>query len=253
MDYTEIIDRVRERFIESMADDDRIASLEDLVEMGKATYEDAHRFASIAGQKMGSILADELVGQEISGTLSLDMLRDVLPRSLWTNYDQVSTMTEQIQQGLNEAAHIGIKAVVPRYDRQRVYGLADEVARLHEEDGLAAHVDTFLEQVENLSLHIVDESVRDNAELQYESGMSPKIVRKISGKACDICKRMAGTYDYYKDIKFGEIGNDVFLRHTNCRCIVTYNPGDGRAQDVHSKRWYTEEEAENIRRRRASG
>lgn len=243
MDHSQIIERVREAFRASMDEDKEVASLYDRVAKGAATYADADRFASIAGRKMGGILASELVDQEIAGELTMDMLRDVLPKTLWTDYDAVSKLTQQVQQALNEAAGLRMLAAAPIYDRQRVYGMAEEVARQHEESSFAEHVQTFLEQVENLSLHTVDSSVEENARTQYEAGLAPKIVRTQMGRCCKLCQELLGTYDYEKVRK----GNkEVFWRHTSCRCQVLYQPGDGRVQNAHTKRWYSEEERDSI-------
>ena len=44
---------------------------------------------------------------------------------------------------------------------------------------------------------------------------------------------LAGTYEYPDDVR-----DEVYHRHRDCRCIVTYDPGNGKTvQDVHTKKW----------------
>lgn len=88
--------------------------------------------------------------------------------------------------------------------------------------------------ITNFCMSIVDEAVRANADLHYQAGLSPKIVRTTDGKCCEWCSRLAGTYDYDK---VSNTGNDVFRRHRNCGCVVEYYPGDGRKQNAHTKKW----------------
>ncbi|WP_205422898.1 hypothetical protein [Granulicatella sp. zg-ZJ] len=61
-------------------------------------------------------------------------------------------------------------------------------------------------------------------------GLSPKIIRTHTGNCCDWCRNLAGVYDYPK------VPKDVYRRHGNCRCTVDYKPGDGKKQNVWSKK-----------------
>lgn len=86
----------------------------------------------------------------------------------------------------------------------------------------------------NFMQSVVDDTVKVNADFQYKAGMSPKIRRTSTGKCCEWCDKVAGVYEY-KDIS-GK-GNNVFRRHRCCRCLVEYDPGDGKVQNVHTKKW----------------
>ena len=83
--------------------------------------------------------------------------------------------------------------------------------------------------IENLLQGIVTNSIKENAEFQYKSGMQPKIVRRTDGNCCEWCSRMAGEYTY------PDCPPDVYRRHNNCNCTVEYYPGDGRTQVIWSK------------------
>ncbi len=86
---------------------------------------------------------------------------------------------------------------------------------------------------DNFSQSIVDNAVRQNADFQWKSGLEPKIVRTAEYKCCKWCSNLEGSHRY-EDVK--DTGNDVFRRHNNCRCKVTYVPSKGNARDVWSKR-----------------
>ncbi len=93
-----------------------------------------------------------------------------------------------------------------------------------------------------MSKKIVTDSIKANVELQAKTGLQPKVVRSSSGKCCSWCDNLAGVY------KYPDIPDNVYRRHRGCNCVVTYDPGDGRIQNVHSKKWY-EEESERVKAR----
>lgn len=61
------------------------------------------------------------------------------------------------------------------------------------------------------------------------AGLQCYIVRKTDGKCCEWCSAIAGCCEYHSEPK------DVYRRHDNCGCSVTYENGRKR-QDVWSKR-----------------
>ncbi|PKK40389.1 hypothetical protein ABB02_00375 [Clostridiaceae bacterium JG1575] len=79
--------------------------------------------------------------------------------------------------------------------------------------------------------------------------MHPKIIRKEVGNCCEWCKAVAGTQDY---AAVKETGNDVFRRHRFCKCTVEYDPGDGKRQNVHTKKWIDPEKESKIEVRKAN-
>lgn len=58
-----------------------------------------------------------------------------------------------------------------------------------------------------------------NAKFRYREGMDVVIVRKLQGGACAWCRNLAGAYGYE------DVPADVYRRHDNCRCTVTYKSG----------------------------
>lgn len=87
------------------------------------------------------------------------------------------------------------------------------------------------EPVKTFSRGVVDESIRRNVEFHGAAGLHPRVVRTAEAGCCAWCAKLAGTYDY------PDVPKDVYRRHENCRCRVTYDPGDGRRQDIWSKEW----------------
>ena len=81
--------------------------------------------------------------------------------------------------------------------------------------------------LKNISRNYIDEFVETNAEFRAKAGLREKIIRSTNGKCCKWCDKLAGIYDY-------PAPKDVYRRHDNCDCTVTYISEKG-AQDVHTK------------------
>ena len=77
------------------------------------------------------------------------------------------------------------------------------------------------------SMH--DDRMQAEATFRSRAGLKCYITRKTDGKCCEWCSAMAGRYEYHSEPK------DVYRRHDNCGCSVTYENGRQR-QDVWSKR-----------------
>lgn len=107
-------------------------------------------------------------------------------------------------------------------------------------------LDTFEQQIENFSENTVDKSVEENADFQYQSGLSPKIVRTGSN-CCQWCSDLEGTYSY------PDVPPEVYARHANCSCDVEYFPGDKTKQNVHTKQIQQAADEELLELRKSVG
>jgi hypothetical protein len=80
-----------------------------------------------------------------------------------------------------------------------------------------------------VSMSFHDDFVQENAAFRARAGLKCWITRETDGSCCRWCSALAGRYEY------GEEPQDVYRRHDNCCCTVTYENGRKR-QDVWSKR-----------------
>lgn len=134
---------------------------------------------------------------------------------------------------INQSAGVGIKAVKPELNADRVEGIVNIVSGKANFDDIKYML---IDPVINFSQCIVDDTVQANAKQHYKAGLNPKIKRTTTGKCCKWCSDVAGTLDYEEAKKT----KDIFRRHKGCRCLVEYLPGDGRRQDIHTKAWSRE-------------
>ena len=97
------------------------------------------------------------------------------------------------------------------------------------------------EPVCNLCHAFYDQYVEANVKFRSRAGMKEVIIRRQLGKCCKWCADLAGIYEY------GDHPDDVFRRHDNCKCMVTYKD-EGGYQDVWSKKEFeSQKEARKAR------
>lgn len=147
---------------------------------------------------------------------------------------------------INQSAGVGIKAVKPELNTDKVDGIVNIVSGKANFDDIKYML---IDPVINFSQCIVDDTVQANAKQHYKAGLNPKIKRTTTGKCCKWCSDVAGTLDYEEAKKT----KDIFRRHKCCRCLVEYLPGDGWKQDVHTKAWSREVKSGIIQKRQYAG
>ena len=126
-------------------------------------------------------------------------------------------------------------------NQDRIDGIVNKIS---EYDDFAEGKWLLDEPIKNFTQSIVDDTIKTNADFQYKSGLTPKIVRKEVGSCCDWCKEVVGVYEY------PDVTKDVYKRHRFCRWTVEYFPGDGRKQDVHTKKWVDPDGNDKIKKRK---
>lgn len=173
-----------------------------------AGYKEAHAYALRVGTVTGQVLKkyqpDDIAEWD---------LEDLIPGTLGLNHSMVLAACTEAQRNLNASAHVGIRPQEPSFDGNRAYGLVEAV-RNRGEIGPA-----FYDQLTNFSQNVVDQSIRENADVQSGAGLHPKIVRTAEANCCKWCDDLAGTYDY-NDVS--DTGNPIWARHDNCRCLIEY-------------------------------
>lgn len=241
----ELLKKIQDDFQAGFDKSALISKLYAKIRDGTATYAEANDFAI----ETGNILADAYKKNLSSnilpdGKMYYNIAERIIDPTMGNNYNLITNVTTQIQQRLNESANIGIKAITPELNQNRIDGIINKVSAADNYDDVAW---VLAEPIINFSQSIVDDSIKENAEFQSKAGLKPKIVRKTSGDCCDWCRALAGTYSY------PDVPGNVYRRHQRCRCTVDYKPGAGKIQNVHSKKWISEEEYDKIESRKKIG
>jgi len=204
---------IRQEFQDSVNADKRCQELYRKIRSGDASYKTASQLAVRVGENLGKVLKKYAPQTSV---YEWD-LNDLLPKSLGLDHRIVATACEQIQERMNKDAGLGIKPKAPKFDYDRVNGLIKELE--DHADNFEDIETAFYDQLCNFSQSVVDESIRTNMQMMARAGIKTQVVRQAEFKACEWCRAVAGTYDY-AEVK--DTGNDVWRRHENCRCTITY-------------------------------
>lgn len=223
---------MEQSFRRNLENNGKIRKLRALLEKGEATYEEADQFALEVGQALAKAFRDNVSGDVLpDGKMFYNIASRVIPPPLRATYEEVAEFALAMQRGMNERAKLGIIPQRAAYNADREKALIERTCRPAKYDDVKDSVEAYMV---NFSQAVVTDTLHANAQFQYEAGLSPVIHRTANGGCCEWCRSLAGDYPY-KD--YQDRGNDIYRRHRDCRCRVTYDPGEGRVQNVHTKLW----------------
>ena len=226
--YGQIQRRFQDKYNKALASNNSIGDLRKKLDAGTATFRDADQYAVEVGSLLSESMMEVLKLDEMpNGQFYYNIAKRTLGTSLQDAYGLVSSVAAEVQEELNAANGIGLNAITPEANKERINGLVDKAVEASDQKAL----DKILKSpVENLVMSAVDDTVKANAEYQSKAGLQPIIKRTVLSKCCEWCSALAGTYRYPNDVP-----KDVYRRHQNCRCTVEYM-GAGKRQDVWSKK-----------------
>lgn len=217
--------KLQQAFQRNVEMDARGAALLSRIASG-GTYADAGEYAEVVGRALTKAFRENLSAADLpDGRMYWNVADRVIRPMLGKDYDMVAEQAAAVQQGLNKAAGIGIKAQTAQLNKDRVDGILN---RLDSEPNFDDVAWILQEPVMVFSRSVVDDTVRLNADFQHNAGLAPKIVRTSEYKCCKWCSDLAGLYDYDAMNR-----NPLFQRHDNCRCLVELVTGKKR-DVVHS-------------------
>lgn len=241
----QLLERIRKSFTGQL-NQDKIAQKFQWKIMSKtADLGEAEKYAARVGELLAEAIGKELTTDVLpGGMLTREAADHILRWLLSDDYNLITEATAQTMEALNQAAGLRMKAVRPAIEADRVSGLIDKALSY---DSFEDAKWVFQEPVINFSQHVADRMIEENVEAHYQAGLSPKITRIAVGNCCKWCAALAGKYDY-------PVPREVYRRHENCRCLVLYDPGDGKIQNAHTKKVYDDaREAERESRKERTG
>ena len=196
---------------------------------GKVTHLDSNEFAAEVGNILADVFKNEITEDVLpDNKMYYNIAKRLIEANMKNNFDIVSDYSRDVQEVLNKESNISLKAIKPELNQDRIDGIINKIC---EYDDFNQGKWLLEEPIKNFTQSVVDDTIKTNADFQYKSGLTPKIVRKEVGNCCDWCKEVVGTYEY------PNVPKDVYRRHQRCKCTVDYLPGNGKKQDVWSKKW----------------
>ena len=199
----------------------KLFGLRKKIENGTATMEDAAQYQAMLSKILGQTVGENILKiPESERVKFLDWI-------LRNQYQDANDRFAVIQQFLDKQQGIHIAPQKAPYPAERVEKLGKSLTDpTVPESTIQRRARAGTETVAK-SFH--DDYVKANTKFRSRAGLKCYITRKAVSGCCAWCTAMAGRYEY------GEEPDDVYRRHDNCDCTVTFENGRQR-QDVWSKR-----------------
>lgn len=210
-------DEIRQRIEKDVL----LARLRRKIDTGKADFNDTFLYSDRAGKLLGEIFSRRLpdIPLEEREALCVELLRD--------RYTDINQLIDRVQRVLDEAQNLHIAPQHAPFKNERAHKIGNATA------DPTVPVETQQRRAESapatMTRAMHDDRMKKEADFRSRAGLQCYITRKTDGKCCEWCDKMAGRYEYHSEPK------DIYRRHDNCGCSVTYENGRKR-QDVWSKR-----------------
>lgn len=226
----ELLEKIKNDFEKLLNNNTKIKELEEILQSGKATYEEANGYSVEVGKMLAKCFQDNLSSEILpDGKMYFNIANRIIPDRLKENYKLISDYAKETQTQLNKEAGLNINGVAPKINQDKIDGIVNRISSEENYDDISWILN---EPLVNFSQAIIDDTIKANVELHHKLGLQPKIKRKSNGKCCKWCSEIVGEYKYPD-----EVPEDVYRRHNHCTCEVDYYPGDGKVQNVHTKAW----------------
>lgn len=224
----ELLELLQNEYKELIKENSKLKDLLSRVTDETATLLDAQKYSEEVGRILQKIFSSNINEDVLpDGKFYYNIAQRLLEPLLRGSYKDVADYCYDAQKLVNVANNIGLNPVQATYSSGRVNGIIDYVSNA---DTYSQVEKSFVDSLMNYSQSIYDDFIQSNAEFKYYSGMAPKIIRVAVGKACKWCRELEGSY------KYPNVPKDVYRRHENCYCTVTYEDGK-RYKDVWSKQF----------------
>ena len=214
-----------------------------LAERNTSLPADDRRVSMVLGNKyaktVGECLA-QAIGKYITpetlpnGKLYYNIAEKILDPTLRENHRLVNDYCTEIQERLNDRQNIHITPQRAKYPEDRAHSLINAASHAEEWQETERILD---DSVRAFTDKCYADNVKANADLRSKAGLRVEIVREGGSDCCPWCADLSGRYLYPS-----EVPKDVYRRHDNCTCSVTYVNGRDR-QNVWTKAQWTAPEA----------
>ncbi|MCC8136233.1 MAG: hypothetical protein LIO40_06150 [Ruminococcus sp.] len=230
----ELSEKILKLFAERCSGHKGICSLLDRIEKGKADFADVEAYGRAIGEQLAAAIAEAVTLEALpNGQMYYNIAEKILTPALKNNYELINAAAAKVQEALDEKARLRLHAQKADFPESRVSSIIGSLT-----DASASN-EVILRRlqtpVQTVTESFWDDYVKENAKFRSDSGLRCYIVRRASANCCRWCAALAGRYLY------GEEPKDVYRRHDNCTCTVTYENGRTRQNVWTKKSWESPE------------
>ncbi|MBQ4466094.1 MAG: hypothetical protein II916_09055 [Oscillospiraceae bacterium] len=213
--------------------DPKVRGILHRIEIGNANLADtaalSDRASDLLGELFGAAILD--IPEDVREAVCEGLLRE--------RYDSMNETLAAVQTALDEAQGIHLTPQKAPFPTERVQQIAHSLLDPN------AKPETIRRRankpVATVAKSFHDDYIRTNARVRNDLGFKCYLDRVAAPGCCAWCTGIAGRYIY------GDHPADIFRRHDNCSCTVTFENGRQR-QDVWSKRSWDAKDPKEIER-----
>lgn len=239
----ELLKKIRAEFQKTCKADKYIQSVLKKIEGGTAKMEEVALLSKQLGFRVSQAIGAHVnVAALPGGKMYYNIADTILTGVLKDNYDVINSAAAECQKALDSQVGINITPQQAEFPAERVQAVAN-----------AASIPDITEEVmirrmtapaQNITESFYNDYVQKNVKFRSDAGLDCYIIRNDHGGCCKWCSKLAGKYHYPEDVP-----KDVYRRHDNCGCTVTYLNGR-KAQNVWSKtKWnVSDDELERMKK-----
>ena len=225
---SEYYSELKKQLDELLKKDAELLKISEKIRNNKANFNDTAKYSEIVSNYIAKVIQDNV------GNISSPMGKEYVCKELLNAYySTINDVLGKVQVSVDNQNNIHIRPQQAPFPAERV----EQVAHSLEDATVPEEIIKRRSgsSVANVAKSFHDDFIKENADFRSKSGLKCYITRHSSGNCCKWCSAIAGKYSY-KDAP-----HDVFRRHDNCNCTVTYENGKQR-QNVWSKeKWQAKE------------
>ena len=225
---SEYYSELKKQLDELLKKDAELLKISEKIRNNKANFNDTAKYSEIVSNYLAKVL------QENVGNISSPMGKEYVCKELLNAYySTINDVLGKVQVSVDNQNNIHIRPQQAPFPAERVEQIAHSLEDATVPEEIIKRRSG--SSVANVAKSFHDDFIKENADFRSKSGLKCYITRHSSGNCCKWCSAIAGKYSY-KDAP-----HDVFRRHDNCNCTVTYENGKQR-QNVWSKeKWQAKE------------
>lgn len=239
----ELLEKIRAEFQSRCRADKYIQSVLKKIEGGTAKMEEVALLSKQLGFRVSQAIGAHVnVAALPGGKMYYNIADTILTGVLKDNYDVINSAAAECQKTLDRSAGINITPQQAEFPTERVQAVVNAASMPDIAEELM--IRRMTAPAQNITESFYNDYVQKNVKLRSDAGLDCYIIRNDHGGCCKWCSKLAGKYHYPEDVP-----KDVYRRHDNCGCTVTYLNGR-KAQNVWSKtKWnISDEELEQMKK-----
>ncbi|HAJ96868.1 MAG TPA: hypothetical protein DCO72_03940 [Ruminococcus sp.] len=220
MTSQELYEIVRKEIDARASTDPAFRTAQRNIEKGNGDFTDSAQCSRILAEILGEKLANHILELPPDSGRS-----EVCQRLLKDHFDEISRKFEQVQSNQDKKNGINLNTKIPKFPAERAKSVGGSLEDTTKSDETIQR--RCRNAVSNVANAMHDSFIQENAKFRNDAGLFVQVSRTGGADCCEWCAEVSGTFwGYNSDLR------EVFRRHDNCTCTITYTSSKTRSRLV---------------------